>query len=152
MLTWVDLLALLSLSLGLALGVRAGLPFLGAGLGVLLYLLLAAAGLGGWGWALGLGLLLGALFKSLPLPPLSPLWERVLGGLGGGVLGLFLALVLWTAFPFEVLPGSGVRYPSLRLPTPVYEGVGQSPFARAAFRWAWETPWARRALGLEHHP
>ena len=27
--------------------------------------------------------------------------------------------------------------------------VAQSPFARRVFAWAWGTPWARKALGLE---
>ncbi|WP_038058696.1 hypothetical protein [Thermus amyloliquefaciens] len=148
MLTWVDLLALLSLAVGLAWGYRSGLQGAFAGLGVALYLLLAQAGLAGPWWGLGLGLLLGVLAKSLPLPPLSQGLEALLGSLGGFFLGLFLALALWTGYPWERTPAGTLRYPSLSLPTPVYEGVSQSPFAREAFRLAWTLPWLRRALGL----
>lgn len=148
MLTWVDLLALFSLALGLALGYRGGLPWAFAGAGVLLYLLLAPLGLSGPGWALGLGLLLGILAKSLPLPPLSRGLEAFLGTLGGLFLGLFLALAIWTGYPWEQAPG-GLRYPAVSLPTPVYQGVSQSPFAREVFRLAWQTPWLRKALALE---
>ncbi|MDW8357412.1 hypothetical protein [Thermus sp.] len=149
MLTWVDLLALFSLALGLALGYRGGVALAFAGGGVLLYLLLAQVGLSGPGWALGLGLLLGVLGKSLPLPPLSRGLEALLGLLGGLGLGLFLALALWTGYPWERTAAGGLRYPAASLPTPIYEGVGQSPFAREAFRLAWQTPWLRKALGLE---
>ncbi|KOX89522.1 hypothetical protein BVI061214_00690 [Thermus aquaticus] len=148
MLTWVDLLALFSLALGLALGYREGLLGAGMGLGVLLYLVLAQLGLKGPWWGLGLGLLLGTLAKSLPLPALSRGLEGLLGALGGLLLGLFLAFSLWTGFPWEVVGGT-LRYPSVRLPTPIYEGIGQSPFAREAFRLAWQTPWLRKALALE---
>jgi hypothetical protein len=117
------------------------------GLGVLLYLVLAQLGLKGPWWGLGLGLLLGVLAKSLPLPALWGL-EGLLGALGGLLLGLFLAFSLWTGFPWEVVGGT-LRYPSVRLPTPIYEGIGQSPFAREAFRLAWQTPWLRKALALE---
>jgi hypothetical protein len=148
MLTWVDLLALFSLALGLALGYRGGLLGAGMGLGVLLYLVLAQLGLKGPWWGLGLGLLLGVLAKSLPLPALSRGLEGLLGALGGLLLGLFLAFSLWTGFPWEVVGGT-LRYPSVRLPTPIYEGIGESPFAREAFRLAWQTPWLRKALALE---
>ena len=148
MLTWVDLLALFSLALGLALGYRGGLLGAGMGLGVLLYLVLAQLGLKGHWWGLGLGLLLGVLAKSLPLPALSRGLEGLLGALGGLLLGLFLAFSLWTGFPWEVVGGT-LRYPSVQLPTPIYEGIGQSPFAREAFRLAWQTPWLRKALALE---
>jgi len=148
MLTWVDLLALFSLTLGLALGYRGGLLGAGMGLGVLLYLVLAQLGLKGPWWGLGLGLLLGVLAKSLPLPALSRGLEGLLGALGGLLLGLFLAFSLWTGFPWEVVGGT-LRYPSVQLPTPIYEGIGESPFAREAFRLAWQTPWLRKALALE---
>jgi len=148
MLTWVDLLALFSLALGLALGYRGGLLGAGMGLGVLLYLLLAQLGLNGPWWGLGLGLLLGLLAKSLPLPALPRGLEDLLGALGGFLLGLFLALSLWTGFPWEAVGGT-LRYPSVRLPTPVYQGVSQSPFAHQAFHLAWQTPWLRKALALE---
>ncbi|MGC8876794.1 hypothetical protein [Thermus sp.] len=152
MLTWVDLLALLSLALGMALGLRAALPLAFAGAGLLLYLLLAQLGLSGAGWGLGLGLLAGLLAKSLPLPPLPRGLEALLGLLGGTLLGLFLALALWTGFPWEAVGGS-LRYPSVNLPTPIYQGVSGSPFAREAFRLAWKTPWLKRALALEgQHP
>jgi hypothetical protein len=152
MLTWVDLLALFSLALGIALGYRGGLPLAFAGLGVLLYLPLAQFGLSGPWWGLGLGLLLGLLGKSLPLPPLSQGLEALLGTLGGFLLGLFLSLSLWTGFPWETVGGT-LRYPSVNLPTPVYQGVSQSPFAREVFRLAWQTPWLRKALALEgQHP
>ena len=149
MLTWVDLLALFSLALGIALGYRGGLVSAFAGLGVLLYLLLAQLGLSGPGWGLGLGLLAGILAKSLPLPPLSQGLEALLGSLGGFLLGLFVALAIWTGYPWEKTAAGSLRYPSLNLPTPVYDGVSQSPFAREAFRLAWTSPWLRRALGLD---
>ncbi|TBH21240.1 hypothetical protein [Thermus thermamylovorans] len=149
MLTWVDLLALFSLALGLALGYRGGLLWAFAGGGVLVYVALAQLGLGGPGWALGLGLLLGILAKSLPLPPLPRGLEGLLGSLGGLLLGLFLALALWTGYPWERTAAGSLRYPSVNLPTPVYQGVSQSPFAREAFRLAWQTPWLRKALALE---
>jgi hypothetical protein len=86
MLTWVDLLALFSLALGLALGYRGGLLGAGMGLGVLLYLVLAQLGLKGPWWGLGLGLLLGVLAKSLPPPrPLGPRGPS--RGLGGASFG-----------------------------------------------------------------
>ncbi|GGM92550.1 hypothetical protein GCM10007092_02070 [Thermus composti] len=153
MLTWVDLLALFSLALGIAWGLRAGLLGAFVGVGVLLYLLLAQLGFSGWPWALGIGLGVGFLGKSLPLPTPSRGLEAFLGGLGGGLLGLFLALILWTGYPWERVGAGTLRYPSLYLPTPVYEGVAQSPFAREAFRIAWNTPWLRKALRLEgEHP
>lgn len=149
MLTWVDLLALFGLALGVALGYRAGLPLAFAGLGVVLYLLLAQVGWAGPGWGLGLGLSLGLLAKNAPLPPLPRGLEALLGSLGGTLLGLFLAMALWTGYPWERTGAGGLRYPSVRLPTPVYEGVSQSPFALEAFRLAWQHPWLRRALHLE---
>ncbi len=146
-LTLLDLLALLALSLSLALGYRLGLGMLlwGGG-GVLAYLLLAQLGLKGPWVGLGLGLALGTLAKTLPLPRLGEGVERVLGLLGGGVLGGFLALALWVGFPWEGLPGGVVRYPATSLPAPVYQAVGESPFARAAFTRVARTPWLRRAL------
>lgn len=150
MLTWVDLLALLSLAVGIALGYRGGLPWAFAGGGVLAYLLLAQLGASSPFLALGLGLLAGTLAKSLPLPPLSHALEALLGSLGGFLLGLFLALGLWVGYPFErVAATGGLRYPSVSLPTPIYQGVSQSPFARETFRLAWQTPWLRKALALE---
>lgn len=148
MLTWVDLLALFSLALGIGLGYRGGLVSAFAGLGILLYLLLAQLGLSGPGWGLGLGLLAGMLAKSLPLPPLSQGLEALLGTLGGFLLGLFLALSLFAGFPWEEVGGT-LRYPSVSLPTPVYEAVSQSPFAREAFRLVWTSPWLRQALSLK---
>ncbi|GAA5334446.1 MULTISPECIES: sodium/proton-translocating pyrophosphatase [Thermus] len=153
MLTWVDLLALFSLALGLALGFRGGvvMGFMGAGLA--LYVLLAQLGLSGWGVALALGLGAGLLGKSLPLPRLSRGLEALLGTLGGFLLGLFLALSLWTGYPWERTGAGTLRYPAATLPTPIYQGVAQSPFAREAFRLAWSTPWLRKALALEgQHP
>ncbi|GAB5602867.1 hypothetical protein FJNA_13920 [Thermus sp. FJN-A] len=150
MLTWVDLLALLSLALGLALGYRGGLPWAFAGGGVLAYVLLAQLGLVGPLWALGLGLAAGVLAKSLPLPHLSHALEALLGAFGGLLLGLLLALSLWAGYPFErVAATGGLRYPSVNLPTPVYQGVSQSPFAREVFRLAWQAPWLRKTLALE---
>ncbi len=149
MLTWLDLLALLTLALGLALGYQLGLGGALLGLGMLLYLSLAGLGLGGAWWALLLGLLLGLFWKSVPLT-LPWLWEKTLGVLGGGMMGLFLALAIWAGFPAERVPGTQtLRYPSLRLPPPLYQAITESPFAREAFAWAWRTPWARKALGLE---
>ncbi|WP_038048524.1 hypothetical protein [Thermus caliditerrae] len=154
MLTWVDLLALFSLSLGLALGYRGGWPWAFAGGGVVAYVLLAQLGLAGPLLGLSLGLLAGLLGKSLPLPHLPQGLEKNLGTLGGLLLGLFLALSLWAGYPFErVASTGGLRYPSVNLPTPIYQGVSQSPFAREAFRLAWQTPWLRKALALEgQHP
>ncbi|GAA6755245.1 hypothetical protein QT17_11675 [Thermus sp. 2.9] len=153
MLTWVDLLALFSLALGLALGHRGGVVMGFAGAGLLLYLLLAQFGLSGWGVALALGLGAGLLGKSLPLPHLSRALEATLGTLGGLLLGLLLALSLWAGYPWERTAASTLRYPATTLPTPVYQGVAQSPFAREAFRLAWSTPWLRKALSLEgQHP
>jgi len=148
MLTWVDLLALLGLAVALAWGYRNGLQGAFAGLGVVLYLLLAQVGFAGPWWGLGLGLLLGLLAKSLPLPSLSQGLEVLLGSLGGFLLGFFIALAIWTGYPWEKTAAGSLRYPSLNLPTPVYDGVSQSPFAREAFRLAWTSPWLRRALGL----
>ena len=149
MLTWVDLLALMVLALSLALGYRGGLVLAWVGLlGLPLYAAALALGPPAVWTALAVGLVLGALAKSLPLF-LSEAAERGLGLLGGGLLGLFLAAAIWTGFPSEPAPSGGIRYPSLRLPTPIYQGVAQSPFARRVFAWAWGTPWARKALGLE---
>ena len=141
-LTWVDLLALFTLALGLALGVRLGLAFgVAALLGVLLYL---PVPVGIWP-ALGLGFLLGLLLKTLPPVP-KPL-EALVGGLGGLALGLFLALALWTAFPAEWAPSTGaLRYPSARLPTPLYEALKGSPFAPSLFEWASQTPLLRKTF------
>ncbi len=141
-LTWVDLLALFALALGLALGVRLGSAFgLAALLGVLLYLL---APKGAW-LGLGLGFLLGLGLKALP--PLPKPLEALAGGLGGGVLGLFLALALWTGFPAEWAPSAGtLRYPSARLPTPLYQALRQSPFAPGLFQWVNQTPLLRRVF------
>lgn len=148
MLTWVDLLALMVLALSLALGYRGACPRLGRAPGPsplrgrpgprpprLLDRPRPGARPGGLGQK----------------PPLflSEAAERGLGLLGGGLLGLFLAAAIWTGFPSEPAPSGGIRYPSLRLPTPIYQGVAQSPFARRVFAWAWGTPWARKALGLE---
>lgn len=152
MLTWVDLLALLSLALALAWGLRGGVLGAFAGLGVVFYLLLSQLGLSGFWWALGLGILLGLLAKSLPLPPLSRGLKALLGSLGGLLLGFFLALAIWIGYPWEKTPAGTLRYPSLSLPTPVYEGVSQSPFAREAFRLAWNFPWLRKALCLACFP
>ncbi|KGQ22394.2 hypothetical protein [Thermus filiformis] len=144
MLTWVDLLALFALALSLALGVRLGLAFgLAALVGVGVYLLAP----GGVFLALVLGFLLGLLLKTFPLPSLPRPLEALVGGLGGAALGLFLALALWTGFPAEWAPSTGaLRYPSSRLPTPLYEALKESPFAPGLFGWVNGSPVLRRAL------
>jgi hypothetical protein len=148
MLTWVDLLALFSLALGLALGYRGGLLGAGMGLGVLLYLVLAQLGLKGPWWGLGLGLLLGVLAKSLPLPALSRGLEGLLGALGGFFWGCSWPLACGPASPGRWWGGPSAT-PRCSSPPPSTEGLGKSPFAREAFRLAWQTPWLRKALALE---
>lgn len=146
-LSLLDLLALFALSLSLALGYRLGLSMLFLGLGGGLgYLALAQLGLQGPWVGLGLGLLLGTLAKTLPLPRLGERAEKALGLLGGGALGLGLALALWVGFPWERVPGGVLRYPAVGLPAPVYQAVQDSPFARPAFAWVWSQAWLRRAL------
>ncbi|MGQ9753393.1 MAG: hypothetical protein ACUVQD_01820 [Thermaceae bacterium] len=139
MLTWIDLLALFALSIGIALGIRLGAGFgLGAFFGGLLYLPAPSP------WAgLLLGFLLGSVLKSLwPLFPTYPkALDRAVGGVGGGVLGFMLALALWVSLPAEWTPSTGaLRYPSTRLSTPLYEAVRESPFASSFFTWVQQVP------------
>ena len=134
MLTWVDLLALMVLALSLALGYRGGLVLAWVGLlGLPLYAAALALGLPAFWTALAVGLVLGALAKSLPLF-LSEAAERGLGLLGGGLLGLFLAAAIWTGFPSEPAPSGGIRYPSLRLPPPIYQGGARKPLRPPGLR------------------
>ncbi|RDI96643.1 hypothetical protein DV704_02195 [Meiothermus sp. QL-1] len=161
MLSWLDLMALLVLSAALAFGIRRGAQFaLAFGLALLLYAA-AALLLGGllpaWGLPL-LALLLGLgaayLARFLPLPPLSPLLEGLVGGAGGLVWGLFLAFTIWLSFPSEYVASTGaLRYPSERIPVAVKEGIVSSPFARPLFNWASSHPLPRSLLLPHvHHP
>ncbi|HEU4740464.1 MAG TPA: hypothetical protein VFS50_02550 [Meiothermus sp.] len=155
MLTWLDLLSLLTLALAIAVGVRQGLPFM---IGVLVAtlgyavvalilpsatvpvaVLVVIALLAGFGGAY--------LAGSLSLPRLSPLLEGLAGSAGGLVWGILLALAIWVSFPAEFVASSGtLRYPSARLPLTIQRGVTESPFANNLFNWANGQPVMRKIL------
>ncbi|MCS7058910.1 MAG: hypothetical protein NZ849_09275 [Meiothermus sp.] len=154
MLSWLDLMALLVLSAALALGIRRGAHFTLALVGALvlygLLVLLAGSVLTPWGLpllALVLGLFAAYLAQFIPLPPLSPTLEGLVGGVGGFLWGLFLACTIWVSFPSEFVASTGaLRYPSERMPVAVKEGIVQSPFARPLFNWTSSHPTLRAAL------
>lgn len=155
MLTWLDLLSLLTLALAIAVGVRQGLPFM---IGVLVAtlgyavvalilpsatvpvaVLVVIALLAGFGGAY--------LAGSLSLPRLSPLLEGLAGSAGGLVWGILLALAIWVSFPAEFVASSGtLRYPSARLPLTIQRGVTESPFANNLFNWVSGQPVMRKIL------
>lgn len=155
MLTWLDLLSLLTLALAIAVGVRQGLPFmigvLVAVLGYAVIALILPAGIipvavlvviavvAGFGGAY--------LASSLSLPRLSPLLEGLAGSAGGLVWGVLLALAIWVSFPAEFVASSGtLRYPSAQLPLTIQRGVTESPFANNLFNWANGQPLMRKIL------
>jgi len=154
-LTWLDLLSLLTLALAIAVGARQGLPFLiGVLVAVLGYavvalilpsgtlpvaVLVVIAVLAGFGGAY--------LASSLALPRLSPRLESLAGGAGGFLWGVLLALAIWVSFPAEFVASSGtLRYPSARLPLAIQRGVSESAFANNLFNWANAQPVMRKIL------
>lgn len=154
MLSWLDLVALLVLSAALGVGIRQGVAFtLAVVPALLLYILLTA-------WAgsllpiaalpvLALALSLGTAYVRhfIPVNPLSPLLEGVVGGFGGLVWGLFLASVIWVSFPSEFVASSGaLRYPSEQISSGVKDGIVSSAFARPLFDWAAGNPLFKTAL------
>jgi len=137
-------MALFVLSTAVALGIRRGLTFsLAVIAALILYLVLAPrfpnpflpvlAG--------GLGFGLTTAVHYIPLPRLAPAVESVIGGIGGLVWGIFLALSIWVSFPSEFVVSSDTyRYPSSQLPIRVQDGISSSPFARLLFDWASSNP------------
>ncbi|ADD27385.1 hypothetical protein [Meiothermus ruber] len=154
MLSWLDLVALLVLSAALGVGIRQGVAFtLAVVPALLLYILLTA-------WAgsllpiaalpvLALALSLGMAYVRhfIPINPLSPVLEGIIGGLGGLAWGLFLAAVIWVGFPSEFVASTGaLRYPSEQISSGVKDGIVSSAFARPLFDWAAGSPLFKTAL------
>ncbi|MFZ5991192.1 MAG: hypothetical protein ACOYW9_05400 [Deinococcota bacterium] len=155
MLTWLDLLSLLTLALAIAVGARQGLPFtiavLVAILGYALVALVVPVGTLPLAVSVVIALLAGFggayLAGSLFLPRLNPLLEGIAGSAGGLVWGTLLALAIWVSFPAEFVASSGtLRYPSAQLPLTIQRGIIESPFANTLFNWVNNQPLMRKIL------
>lgn len=150
MLTWLDVIAILVLSLAVALGYRHGLPFTLAVVPALVAYFLLASYLPSSYFpllALVLGLGAGAIFQMIPLPRLSMTADGFAGAIGGLAWGLFLAFTIWVSFPSQYMASAGnYRYPSAKLPLSVQRAVYESKFAPSLFTWALHQPLARKIL------
>ncbi|GIW33641.1 hypothetical protein [Meiothermus sp.] len=161
MLSWLDLMALLVLAAAVAMGIRQGAHFALAAISALvLYVLLAplvAPLVPSFVLpllALVLGLGMAYIAQLIPLTFLTPTLEGIIGGAGGLLWGLFLAITIWVSFPSEFVASTGaLRYPSEQIPSGVKDGIVSSPFARPLFDWAAGNPILRAALlPFIHHP
>ncbi|MCS7068278.1 MAG: hypothetical protein RMK51_04575 [Meiothermus sp.] len=154
MLSWLDLMALFVLAAALAVGIRQGAPFTLAVLPALVLYVLLAPVVTPWVpnfvlplLALVLGLGMAYVTHLIPLARLTPTAEAVVGGFGGLLWGLFLAITIWVSFPSEFVASTGaLRYPSEQMPTGIKDGIVSSPFARPLFDWASANPILRAAL------
>jgi len=147
-LTWLDVLALFSLAVTTAVGMRKGAVFLPAFLlGLVLYGL-ALDWAPPWSWPL-LGLLAGLLAAQIAgrlgiFVPRHNL-DMAIGGLGGFLWGALLAVGLWTGLPAQYSVASGgLRYPSPDLPVVVQDAVRESPFALRIFQYVQGQPFLKR--------
>jgi hypothetical protein len=138
-LTWLDLAALITLAAALVLGIRRGLPFTLALIPTAALYLVAAQFLPHnlvFLAVLVIGLACASLVQLLPISRLSPQLEGLLGGVGGLVWGLILAVGIWVSLPSEYVASTGnFRYPSSRIEQWKQRGGYQSMFARPLFRW-----------------
>lgn len=153
-LSLLDIVVVMCLALTVATGVRQGAYFaVGSFAAVVIFAVLVAVlpiALPIWVLApLGLAVGMAGVYLSrvLPLPSLSPMFDNILGGLGGLVWGLVLIVGLWVSFPAQFAPSAGqYRYPSPQISVHVQRAVSDSPFARPLFTWALREPLARRVF------
>ncbi|HEX7039938.1 MAG TPA: hypothetical protein VF202_07505 [Trueperaceae bacterium] len=135
MITWVDALLVVVVAVFAAAGAHRKLIGLFVGLGAALavgpllrigqsnpWAAVAAAALG--------GLVLGLIGRRLYDPGRGPDWPyQLLGGVGGGVLGIALALALVTSLPLQRNPANPAEifYPPRNLPGGVSATLQSSP-------------------------
>lgn len=138
-LTWLDLAALIALAAALALGIRRGLSFTLALIPAAALYMVGAQFLPSnlvFLAVLVVGVACASLVQLLPIPRLNFQLEALLGGIGGLIWGLILALTIWVSLPSEYTASTGrVRYPSSKIETWKQRGVQQSMFASKAFVW-----------------
>ncbi len=155
MLTWLDVLALLTAAAATAVGARKGLAFL------LVFPLALALYLAGLPWLPPLAWPLAALVAGFLAAQTvgrlyfytSALWESLLGGLAGLAWGGLLAVSLWTGLPAEFSVATGAyRYPSPKLPLVVQEAVAKSPFALPLFDLIQREPVLKKLLINANQP
>lgn len=143
-------MALLVLACAIAMGIRLGAPFTLAVIPTVLLYLVLASFLPSTilpGVALILGLVMAFLIQYIPIPRLSEQIESAIGGVGGAVWGIILALTIWVSFPSEFVASSGtLRYPSAKLPVAVQAGISSSAFARPLYGWASGSKFMRAVL------
>lgn len=151
--TLLDAIAVLTLALALVVGIRMGTPFTLAVIpAIVLYVLLVGllpnvSGIVLPFMAVLMGFAMAMLTQYVPLPRLPDRLEALIGGVGGFVWGLLLALTLWVSFPVEYVASSNtLRYPSSKLPSWVQTNIARSEFAQASFNLASSNTILRSAL------
>ncbi len=135
MITWVDVILVLVVAVFAAAGAHRKLIGLFVGLGAALALgpLLRIGQANPWAavGAAALGsLVLGLVGRRLYDPGRGPDWPyQLLGGIGGGVLGVALALALVTSLPLQRNPAnpSEIFYPPRNLPGGLSATLQASP-------------------------
>jgi peptidoglycan/LPS O-acetylase OafA/YrhL len=150
----LDVAVFFVIALALAYGVRKGAPFTLAVVPALVaYVVLAQfLPIHDNPWlstvlAVILGMGSGALSQLVPLPRFSNMTESVIGGAGGLIWGLFLAVCVWVSFPAQYKASTGsLQYPSDRMPDLVAQSIEDSGFAQSLFAWVVENPIARRVF------
>ncbi|RIH82846.1 hypothetical protein Mterra_02509 [Calidithermus terrae] len=148
----LDVAVFFVIALSLAYGVRKGAPFAIAVVPalVLYAVLVQFLPLQENPW-LGtvLAVILGGgaatLAQLVPLPRLSNTAEGVIGGAGGALWGLFLAVSIWVSFPAQYKASTGsLQYPSDRIPDLIAQSIEGSGFAQPLFNWVIKNPAVQR--------
>ena len=132
--TWLDAVLLLIVAATTAVASERRIAGLVVGVGGALALrpLLALAQLQPWLGIVGAlvtGLVLALVGRQLlPAAPRNARWPRLLGGLGGALLGFAIVVMLVTSLPIQrnpVEPGL-IYYPPRDLPAPLQRAVAES--------------------------
>ena len=155
--TLLDAIAVLTLALALVVGIRMGTPFtLAVVPAILLYVLLVGvlpnvSGIILPFLAVIIGFALAMATQYIPLPRLADRLEAIVGGIGGLVWGLLLALTIWLSFPVNYKAASNAyTYPG-KVPAWIESNISRSEFAQASFRLALGNTILRSVL-LPHLP
>ncbi|WP_018465575.1 hypothetical protein [Calidithermus timidus] len=148
----LDVAVFFVIALSLAYGVRKGAPFALAAVPALAVYVVLAQFLPihenpwlGTVLAVILGVGSGALSQLVPLPRFSSMTEGVIGGVGGVIWGLFLAVCIWVSFPAQYKASTGsLQYPSDRISDLVAQSIEDSGFAQPLFNWVIKNPAIQR--------
>lgn len=150
----LDVVVFFVIALSLAYGVRKGAPFTLAVVPALVVYVLLAQFLPihenpwlGTVLAVILGIGSGALSQLVPLPRFTNVTEGLIGGAGGLIWGLFLAVCIWVSFPAQYKASTGsLQYPSDRMPDLVARSIEDSGFAQSLFNWVIKNPVTRQVF------